>query len=60
MTTQVYWSPKPGAAATGAVKARRKGWARFANPQTLRRITQFGFFAFIAFIAVRHILVGEG
>ncbi len=59
MTTQVYLPTKNAPAAPGAVKARRKGWERLANPQTLRRITQLGFFAFIAFIAVRHVLVGE-
>ncbi len=64
MATQVYLPTKnapaaPAAAGRGTVKARRKGWARLANPQTLRRITQFGFFAFIAFIAFRHVLVGE-
>jgi polyferredoxin len=42
-----------------AIKPRRKGLARFATPHTLRRIVQFGFLAFIAAAATRHLIVGE-
>jgi len=44
----------------GAVKPRRKGVAALLSHHTLRRLVQFGVFLFIAIIAVRHVLVGEG
>ncbi len=44
----------------GAVKPRRKGLAALLSHHTLRRLVQFGVFLFIAIIAVRHVLVGEG
>jgi polyferredoxin len=42
------------------VKPRRKGLAALWSHRTMRRLTQLGVFLFIAFIAVRHTLVGEG
>lgn len=44
----------------GAVKPRHKGLAALLSHHTLRRLVQFGVFLFIAIIAVRHVLVGEG
>jgi len=43
----------------GIIKPRRKGLAAWRTHRTLRRITQFGVLAFIAFIAIQHLLVGE-
>ena len=52
MTTQssspLVFTPK----VNSAIKPRRKGLARLRTPQTLRRVIQFGFLAFIAFIAL--------
>jgi polyferredoxin len=45
---------------TGKLKPRRKGLAAFWSQQTFRRLTQFGVFLFIAAMAVRHTLIGEG
>jgi len=45
--------------AFGAVKPRRKGLAAWLTHHTFRRLAQLGVFLFIAFIAVRHTLVGE-
>lgn len=44
----------------GKIKPRRKGFAALFTYHTLRRLTQFGVFLFILFIAVRHTLAGEG
>lgn len=41
------------------IKPRRKGLAAWTTHHTFRRLTQLGVFLFIAFIAVRHLLVGE-
>ncbi len=43
----------------GRVKPRRKGLSALATHHTLRRLTQLGVFLFIAFIAIRHAVVGE-
>ena len=43
----------------GKVKPRRKGLAAWLSHHTFRRLTQLGVFLFIAFIAVRQLLVGE-
>lgn len=60
MTTEVAqesWIKKTRP--TSTIKTRRKGFARFLTHQTLRRLIQFGVFAFIAFIAARHFVIGE-
>jgi hypothetical protein len=44
---------------SGKVKPRRKGLAALLTHRTFRRLVQFGVFAFIAYIAIRHLLVGE-
>jgi polyferredoxin len=44
---------------SGKVKPRRKGLAALLTHHTFRRLMQFGVFAFIAYIAIRHLLVGE-
>ncbi len=44
----------------GSVKPRRKGLAALLSHHTFRRLTQLGVFLFITFIAVRHMLIGEG
>ncbi len=44
---------------SGKVKPRRKGLAALLSHHTFRRLTQLGVFLFIAFIAIRHMLVGE-
>ena len=44
---------------TGGIKPRRKGWAAFFTFRTMRRVIQTGVLAFIAFIALQHLLVGE-
>jgi polyferredoxin len=44
---------------SGKVKPRRKGLAALLTHRTFRRLMQFGVFAFIAYIAIRHLLVGE-
>ena len=44
---------------SGKVKPRRKGLAAWLTHRTFRRLMQFGVFAFIAYIAIRHLLVGE-
>ena len=44
---------------SGKVKPRRKGLAALLTHHTFRRLVQFGVFAFIAYIAIRHLLVGE-
>jgi polyferredoxin len=43
----------------GKIKPRRKGLAALLTHHTFRRLAQLGVFAFIAFIAIRHLLVGE-
>jgi polyferredoxin len=45
---------------TGKIKPRRTGLAALWSHHGFRRITQLGVLLFIAFIAVRHLLVGEG
>jgi polyferredoxin len=49
----------PRTRTAGKVKPRRKGLQALLTHHTFRRITQLGVFLFIAFIAVRHMLVGE-
>ena len=44
----------------GKVKPRHKGLAALITHHTFRRLIQAGLLAFIAFIALRHALVGEG
>jgi polyferredoxin len=48
-----------GTRSTGKIKPRRTGLAALWSHHTFRRITQLGVLVFIAFIAVRHTLVGE-
>ena len=43
----------------GKVKPRRKGLAALLTHHTFRRLVQFGVFVFIAYIAIRHLLIGE-
>jgi polyferredoxin len=43
----------------GKVTPRRKGLAALLTHHTFRRLIQLGVFLFIAFIAIRHLLVGE-
>jgi polyferredoxin len=45
--------------AASKVKPRRKGLAALWTHRTMRRLTQLGVFLFIAFIAIRHTVVGE-
>jgi polyferredoxin len=59
MANSVIISTEKHPVTRGIVKARRKGWARLNNPQTLRRLVQLAVFGFIAFIAARHFFVGE-
>jgi len=54
MTTAIH------APSFGQVKPRRKGLAALLTHHTFRRLTQLGVFLFIAAIAIRHTLVGEG
>ena len=44
---------------TGKIKPRRTGLAALWSHHTFRRLTQLGVLLFIAFIALRHTLVGE-
>jgi polyferredoxin len=44
---------------SGKVKPRRKGLAALLTHHTFRRLTQLGVLAFIAYIAIRHLLSGE-
>lgn len=53
MTTAVRTQP------AGKITPRRKGLAAWTTHHTFRRLAQLGVFLFIAFIAVRHVLVGE-
>ena len=53
MTTAIHSS------VSGRIKPRRKGLAALLTHHTFRRLAQLGVFAFIAFIAIRHLLVGE-
>jgi polyferredoxin len=48
-----------GTRSTGKIKPRRAGLAALRSHHTFRRLTQLGVLLFIAFIAVRHTLVGE-
>lgn len=50
----------PRAHIRGAVKPRRKVLAALLSHRTFRRLVQLGVFLFIAIIAVRHMLAGEG
>lgn len=45
--------------AKGAVKPRKRGISALLTHHTFRRIVQFGIFAFILGIAIRHLIVGE-
>jgi len=55
MAAQTGLSPKT----SGTVKQKTKGFKALLNSQTFRRISQIGFAAFIAFLVVRNIIVGE-
>ncbi len=55
MTAQTQPIPRK----TGGVKPRLKGWKAFLSHQTFRRLTQTGVAAFILFLAVQHIVIGE-
>jgi polyferredoxin len=44
---------------SGSVKPRLKGLKVLATHQTLRRIVQIGFAAYITFLAVQHVVIGE-
>lgn len=60
MTTEVFLRSEAMPAKTNpTIKLRRKGMARLLTHQTLRRLVQVSVFAFIAFVATRHLLVGE-
>ncbi len=58
MTSQVYLPGSVPQSKSG-IKPRQKGLAALRSHRTLRRVVQLGFAAFIAFIAIRHVLVGE-
>jgi polyferredoxin len=45
---------------TAKIKPRRTGLAALRSNHAFRRVTQLGVLLFIAFIAIRHTLVGEG
>jgi polyferredoxin len=45
---------------TPKIKPRRTGLAALRSNHAFRRVTQLGVLLFIAFIAIRHTLVGEG
>jgi polyferredoxin len=45
---------------TGRIKPRRAGLAALRSNHAFRRVIQLGVLLFIAFIAIRHTLVGEG
>lgn len=53
----VQSKPIPGA--PGSVKPRLKGVKALLTHQTLRRIVQIGVAAFIAFLAIQHVIIGE-
>ena len=55
MSTQA--KPLPGA--PGSVKPRLIGLKALLTHQTLRRIAQIGVAAFIAFLAIQHVVIGE-
>lgn len=44
---------------SGSVKPRLKGLKALATHQTLRRMVQIGVAAFITFLAVQHVVIGE-
>jgi polyferredoxin len=48
------------ARSTAKIKPRRTGLAALRSHHTFRRLAQLGVLVFIAFIAIRHTLVGEG
>lgn len=50
---------KPVLDAPGSIKPRLKGFKAFLTHQTFRRISQIGFAAFIVFLVVRQIVIGE-
>jgi polyferredoxin len=55
MSAQSITIPKK----SGSVKPRLKGLKALATHQTLRRTVQIGFAAFITFLAVQHVVIGE-
>jgi polyferredoxin len=46
-------------ATPGSVKPRLRGLKAIATHQTFRRISQLGSAAFIAFLAIQHVIIGE-
>jgi len=50
----------PDHGTTGGVKPRLQGWRAWLTHRTFRRISQLGFAAFIAYLVIQHVLVGEG
>ncbi len=50
---------KPIQKRSGSVKPRLKGWKELFTHQALRRAVQIAAAAFIAFIAIQHVMVGE-
>ena len=50
---------KPLSGTPGSVKPRLHGLKALLTHQTFRRITQFGFAAFIAFTVIRNVVIGE-
>lgn len=49
--------PMPGM--PGSIKPRQRGWKALFTHQTFRRVVQTGVAAFIAFIAIQHVVIGE-
>ncbi len=43
----------------GSVKPRQRGWKALLTHRSLRRIVQIGVAAFIVFLAVQHVVIGE-
>jgi polyferredoxin len=44
---------------SGSIKPIKKGWARIINYKVLRWVIQIGVLAFITFIVVQHVVIGE-
>jgi polyferredoxin len=55
MTVQIKLDP----GAPGSIKPRKKGFKSLLTSQTLRRISQLGFAAFIAFLVIKNFVIGE-
>src|SRR5450759_108188 len=50
---------KPNSGAPGSVKPRLQGFKALLSHQTFRRIVQTVVAAFIAFLAIQHVVIGE-